>query len=709
MKRLILAAAMLTAIGAWPQLAGASGDYGCSPNWSLAVSSYDCAGTAMLGPRNDTRVNLALLSRDRARISTPSPVSYPRWDWDTAEFGHVLLDWDSLQAAFWPRPQVSAADIGDDAPPYSGSRCQTLASGGQAFRAALAGAKGLQPGEAEALSAARERVKPACDGDTSSATWPTVSSAASQAWLAYLQGARAFYADDFATARTRFADLMRARDPWLAETARYMVARNELAAAQVGAFDEWGGYAGSDKVDRPSAERARTALRDYISAFPRGRYTASAIGLTRRAAWLLGDGATLARAYSGLLADPSQSPAVLEEVETKVFFGTGIADTADAPLLLATWDLLRMRQANPDPYTSNEPPTAITPEELARQAPVFAKQADLYGFLQASLAFHVARDYRRVLALIPDDARAKSFTPLAFSRQMLRGLALDKTGDRNAAAFFQQVAGNAKDLYQQPAAQLALALHWERSGELARVFASASPVTEPEIRTILLARVAGPELLRRQAGVPAPVERNVAAFTLLTKALSRGQYASFGADLAKLPSSNAVSGSVGEGWSSAWMNPDPDSMPPAGLFTRGKFQEDYPCPALARTAATLATTPTNSKARLCLGEFWRLNGFDDYLGATHEAGADQLGGTADLFPGKPIPRASLYAAVLADRAAAPDDTAYALYRAVRCYAPSRINGCGGADVPEAQRKAWFQRLKRDYPGSRWAGALAYYW
>jgi hypothetical protein len=74
-----------------------------------------------------------------------------------------------------------------------------------------------------------------------------------------------------------------------------------------------------------------------------------------------------------------------------------------------------------------------------------------------------------------------------------------------------------------------------------------------------------------------------------------------------------------------------------------------------------------------------------------------------------MPRSAIYAGVLADRTASADDTAYALYRSIQCYAPSRNNACGGQDVPEAQRKAWFQRLKRDYAGGRWATSLKYYW
>ena len=40
---------------------------------------------------------------------------------------------------------------------------------------------------------------------------------------------------------------------------------------------------------------------------------------------------------------------------------------------------------------------------------------------------------------------------------------------------------------------------------------------------------------------------------------------------------------------------------------------------------------------------------------------------------------------------------------------SRNNECGDADVPQSQRRAWFQQLKRDYGSSSWAQTLRYYW
>ena len=44
-----------------------------------------------------------------------------------------------------------------------------------------------------------------------------------------------------------------------------------------------------------------------------------------------------------------------------------------------------------------------------------------------------------------------------------------------------------------------------------------------------------------------------------------------------------------------------------------------------------------------------------------------------------------------------------------CYAPAGNNSCNPTDVPVSQREAWFKRLKRDYPKSKWAIKLKYYW
>ncbi len=226
-------------------------------------------------------------------------------------------------------------------------------------------------------------------------------------------------------------------------------------------------------------------------------------------------------------------------------------------------------------------------------------------------------------------------------------------------------------------------------------------VQTPAIREILLTNVADAKLLRQQANdTSAPAhERAVALFTLLYKDATRGPYADFGRDVALVPagaSSDPAYGLLG------------DNDPPLGIFTQTKTLGDYGCPALKDSEARLARNPRDGKAILCLADFMRANGFDDFSLDTQPP-KDQLGGTPSLFPGSAYSRLEAYRGIIGDPKAAASDKAYALYRAINCYAPSKVNACGGPGVAVAQRKAWFQKLKAAYPQSNWAQTLEYYW
>jgi hypothetical protein len=96
-------------------------------------------------------------------------------------------------------------------------------------------------------------------------------------------------------------------------------------------------------------------------------------------------------------------------------------------------------------------------------------------------------------------------------------------------------------------------------------------------------------------------------------------------------------------------------------------------------------------------------------GLDEKQDADILGGSPSLFPGKAFSRLEIYRGVIADPKASAGAKSYALFRAVRCYAPGGYNSCGGAEASKVQRKAWFMQLKRDYPNSIWAAESTYYW
>ena len=471
-----------------------------------------------------------------------------------------------------------------------------------------------------------------------------------------------------------------------------MAARVLLNQAQAKSVDEYGWFQGPKAVDQNAARSAGAGFASYLSAWPQGRYASSAQGLQRRVAWLSGDRQGLAKAYAAMLGkvQPGAEGAttLVEEIDNKLLADQHQPAAANGALLLATLDLMRMR---PDYGGDGETAPPLTAAELEAQAPQFAGEQALFDYLRATHAFYVAKDYKRVLALVPDAARQPKHSNLHFSRQVLRGMALAALKDRNEAGFWQELIGGTSSAWQRTTVELGLALNWERAGKLDAVFAAGSPVRDNAVRRILLTWSAAPPLLRKvvQDRANPAEERDAALSTLLSNQLIRGQFAGFAADT-KLPLAK------------------PDGA--AAIYTKGKVGDGYPCAPIAVTAAALAKAPQDIPGRLCLGDFFRLHGLD-YLAGPYDRApkADELGGAARGFPGPRLNRSAFYTSIIASPAAAPNDKAYALYRAVMCYSPSAINDCGGADVPVAQRKAWFAQLKRDYPASSWAKKLRLYW
>jgi len=696
MKRLVPLAISALAVALPFSPAGASGDYGCDPRWKLTSNSLDpCGNRGMLSPGNDTRVNMFYLLLDRQQVPSTG-LAYPKLDYEDRSLGRNFFNWTLLRKAYDP-----GYERGVGAGEFAGSRCVSLASGAQAFGAAMAANRKLPTAERDKLVQARGQLVARCQSQQAGVTLPTgIASAPGKDFLGYLTAADAFYAGEWDTARSGFGQLRRSRDPWLAETAVYMLARSDLNFAQAGSFDQYGDFAGVEKTDKAALASARAGFDAYLKTYPKGRYAASARGLIRRTLWLAGDVPGLAREYEAMLgAVPLTGRGagdLVEEVDNKLITARG-KRAVDGPMLLATIDLMMMRGGGDGDLP------VITAAQLAAQEPRFAGRADLFGFVTANHAFYVEKDMRKVLRLIPDDARQSDYSPLAFSRQMLRGMALAALRDRNEAGFWRELLGGATGLYQRPLVELALALNYERSGKLADVFAAGSPIGDTVIREILLHNVAGPDLLRAQAKNTARPqhERDLALFTLLTKQLNRGDYAGFLGDSKLVRADGDTQGGL-------WDVRTQEQIP-LSLFRAGKWSDGYACPALATTAATLARNAADTRARLCLGDFYRINGFDYLEANTIAPKADELGGSAPLFPGKAVYRGTIYADVIADPRAPAGDKAYALFRAINCYAPSGNNECGGVDAPEGQRKAWFQRLKRDYPASEWSRQLRYYW
>jgi hypothetical protein len=673
----------------------ASSDMSCDQRLVPASASYtDCASSALLAPGNDTRVNLAWLMMDAHGGRRP-PAAQPA---DPAQRPSppVPFGWTDVYLRF-----QAPAGSGESSPRMwssgEGTTCVSNDQGQTDFLEALQAERKLAEGERASLSTARKAMTCPHDEGAVAPAGMAVSSEAARAFADYLRAIAAFYAGGHDPAP--FQALAGSKQPWVREASRYMVGRAWALVAQASGFGTYG-EVDHERMDDAALAKAGTALNAYLKTYPNGRYAASAHGLVRRVHWLAGDTDALAAAYGRQIdqRDPAlrnvHEVDLAQEIDAKLPADAYVAKDAH-PVLVAVDALRRMRKTSDDN-------ARITRKEIEALRPRFKGREALHGYLLAAHAFFVDGAPHRVLELIPAETPSRSMDTVDFSRQTLRALALGALKDKEARAALVALFPQAQGVYQRQTLELALAMHDERNGDIARVFAPDSLVVDPALREQLLIHVAGPDLLRARAddAKASKRERALALYVLLYKQLTRGRYAEFLKDVKRLPAKiDSASGRYDK----------LEEMTALADFRWQGAREGHACPPLQQIATTLAAEAGSRKASLCLGEFLRLNGYDRVESWSFAVDKDELGGTPGQFPGRALPRQRIYQTIIDDAAASADERAYALFRAVNCYAPAGDNDCGGDDVPVATRKAWFNQLKSRYPNSPWAAQLRYYW
>jgi hypothetical protein len=708
-KRLLLSAVIALPFFAHP--AFASSDYGCTTNWRLEHMDYArCDNVAFLNPGNDTIINMQLLVIDSNKAeffdpvntaaqqeNTPPEIPYPNMPFfEVREFTARYKD---------DAPGTDQADYNDGLAYGEGSRLVSTQSGASDFITALGKSKDIPADEREQLTKART----ALNGENGLSDYEPVTGLKSKTaaqFAAYLGGARAFYNGSFDDARNVFTDLTKSKHPWVKEASHYMLGRVALNAAQVNGFGEYGDLKRED-LDKSELETADSAFKSYLSAYKDGQYAGSARGLLRRVYWLQGKnekmGAEMAWQFAN--ADPKARSnsliALAYEADQKLLPELDRGDVRD-PLLLATLDLQAMRTiALPEEPEARAAKlaTVLTYAKLQAQKDIFKGQNDLFEYLLATYLYYVGKDPKAALTHLPNTLSTKPAGTLEFSRQVLRGLALEASGgSMQARALWKQLIPWTKQPLQSSAAQLGLAMNYEKAKQLSGIFEAGSPITNSNIRQIILRNVASPALLAAQAKArnASEEERREAQYILLYKDLIYGRYGAFGDDLASAqPVAPLPANSYGR---------DFEMFKWAG----NAAPSSYPCPGIRDIAKTLAVAPNQANALLCMGEFTRINGLD-YHDLNAQPGPSELGGGVSEFTGQVFSRGEAYKRVIANPKASRNEVAYALYRAINCYGPSASNSCGGKDVPQSQRKKWFQTLKTQYKDSDWASRLPYYW
>jgi hypothetical protein len=695
------------------------------PPWTLDHLEYSEDYPAknelpFLSPGNDTRTNLQLLMMESSpwRVDAVDTLklekSFVGFDEKTQQpkFGLVL---NLFEPALFTLKELgddfckgkkdhrvrTNPELDDEARPYDqeGSRCDSFKGASAAFDTAVTGEKNLSDAEKKTLHEARASMTFKCD-DPSSRDAPAESffpgakpTPLAREFGVYLSGAKAFYEGSFDHALEQFGTLSGSNNPWLRETADYMVARTLLNKAQVGAFAELDGAPRPKIKDVDALKRSDAQFRSYLSRHPEGIYANSARGLLRRIHWLSGDDRTLSKDYAvqisrlGDKSNPVNSIDLAQEIDNKLL------DHADAPIddpVLDAVNLLRQMRASGDARP------VLTEKQLLEHEHKFANSPALFNFLRAARAYYVDRNLEETARFLGQARDPIAPGYVNFSNEVLRGQMLMASGKmKEAEEQWLRLLPVMNMPWQRQAIELGLAMTWERMGLVSRILDNGGGIASPKIRSIILRYVSGPILLRQAIFDPRSTdqEKALARFTLWFKEATRGQYANFLKDFAPEDATGVILSPSGEMKLSA--------------FLWSGSRSPYDCPALKNTVEELSRDPESAHGQICLAEFVRLADLDPLESVSPKSG--ELGGGKDIFPGPIYSRGEIYKKLIAKGSLANDDKAYALYRAIYCYSPTGINGCGGQDVPKDQRKKWFGLLKSKFGATPWAREIKYFW
>lgn len=527
---------------------------------------------------------------------------------------------------------------------------------------------------------------------------------AARAFRDYLLAASDFYQGNYPAAVQTFTALQTAKQPWVAETASYMVMRTALNQSSQNASGEYGDF-DVKKIDKNAAAQARTAALAYLTAWPEGQYAKSASAMLRRIDWYLENWDLLADHYEEALEAATGNDEIVAliaendlKLQSKDQSGDAMFTSAiNAPLLTFTQTLRLMRNkaCNPrQPCVDKAYLDALMPSfDQARKLP-------LWHYLTLMQSFRM-EDYPAVIANVKPATTLPARDIVAFSEQVLYGDALMAQQQWPAARdHWAHLLTLSQDPEQQQFVQARLAAALVSGNEVAQVFAADSRVTNLRYRSLVLKTRATPELLRQQVSQgPNDEERTIALHTLLVRDLTEARYGDWLQD--RKLSQHITQPVVTDAFADVQLS--------AFDWTGEHTEKGYACPTLETVVSQLSQHADNSHALNCLSEFFRTTHVS--VSTLIDSGGN---GTldhaviADKRPGQPD-RQHYYQQVIGNSKAEPEDKSYALYRAVMCYAPSGYNDCGGKEVDKTQRQRWFTQLKKQYPGSPWANKLKYYW
>ena len=662
----------------------------CSPHYDLASHQYTaCSNLPALSPANDSQVNTALLLSDLG-LAKIQPLKADTNLWSSI-YGTVPFEASALLAATENKVNNQRLKFKPEDYVYD-ERCSTLKSGQAAFIQQITKNSAISAQEKQALISERQNIAQ-CDQNIPLLAVNPHWSVAARQYASYLNASIAFYNANFSTAAKIYTVLATVDDAWLKETSTYMLIRTSLNSAFTTAINPYGDL-NLDAINQNLLKQFLDNISHYLKLYPNGQYVASARGLMRRGFWLTGRQDLLVNEIVWQIQHPKSKFYNLEmstlpaEIDRRIFDSQNFnVKNLKDPFFLTIYNLMHMRENSSEHYKP------ISWVELNAQHAFFKSEPELFQYLQAAHLFYLQKKPQEALKYL---TRPSTQHYLQNSQIFLKGMILDQIDPQAAQAYWNTQLNQAQSGDQRGLFEVALSPYLNNQQQVNAFIGKNAKISQPNLQLRFINQYANEASLQNilHAAESTEIQKSAAKYTLLSKALYYQNYALFNEFYPSLPK---------------------DAQQYQGYNNENQFKEHPPfqnfiwngtsispqlkCTDLFTLTKALAKNAHDPLLNMCMAEYIR----------SDKAYANDLF-TDDLahFKGSAFARGNVYKSLIKNQTKS-ELQAYALYRAIMCYAPSSTNECNDQDVAKSVRKQWFDQIKRDYPNTTWAKSLKYYW
>lgn len=362
------------------------------------------------------------------------------------------------------------------------------------------------------------------------------------------------------------------------------------------------------------------------------------------------------------------------------------------PFFLATYDLMFMRK---DDSTDYKP---LSWAELNTQKQYFSTQPELFKYLQATHLFFIQNKAKEALSYLPTENPSTINSTLELSQVVLRGRIIEKTTPSTAEKYWDQQLSHAKNTYQRTLFEFALAEHLKPKQQFQAFIGQTAKISQANIQRLFITENANEDSLQSIVHSTSATrdQKNTALYTLLNKSLAYQNFKLFNTALSQLPK-DAAQYKYFESSTEKLKTQPPFSN---FIWNGNIITPTLKCPTLLELTSAQAENPKDLRLNVCLCEYFRSAQNYNLIDLSYDQHLS--------FKGQFFARGQVYKDVI-QHSAKGELHAYALYRAIQCYAPSGINDCQDKNVAQVTRKKWFDQIKREYPDTTWAKSLKFYW